>query len=48
MFESLSEKLDTTFKRLKGRGKLSEADIELALSEIKEAFLEADVNTASH
>ena len=44
MFESLSEKLESTFKRLKGRGKLSETDLSEALEEIRQALLEADVN----
>jgi signal recognition particle subunit SRP54 len=44
MFESLSEKLDSVFKKLKGRGLLKEEDVELALKEIRLALLEADVN----
>lgn len=44
MFESLSEKLNNIFKRLKGRGKLNEDNINQALKEIKLALLEADVN----
>ena len=44
MFESLTEKLDSIFKKLKGRGLLKEEDIELALKEIRLALLEADVN----
>ncbi|MFN8389766.1 MAG: signal recognition particle protein [Bdellovibrionota bacterium] len=44
MFDSLSSKLDTVFKRLRGRGKLTEADIDEALREIRMALLEADVN----
>lgn len=43
-FESLSEKLQNVFKNLKGKGKLSEADVKLALKEVKMALLEADVN----
>lgn len=44
MFESLSEKLGSIFKKLKGRGLLREEDIASALKEIKLALLEADVN----
>ncbi len=44
MFELLTEKLTKAFKRLKGRGRLSEKDIEDALREIRLALLEADVN----
>jgi signal recognition particle subunit SRP54 len=44
MFESLSEKLEGVFKKLKGRGLLREDDIITALKEIKMALLEADVN----
>lgn len=44
MFDSLSSKLEKTFKALRGRGRLSEADIDLALGEIRTALLEADVN----
>ena len=43
-FESLSEKLQKTFKKLRGRGKLSEKDIKDAMREVKLALLEADVN----
>lgn len=44
MFESISEKLDSIFKKLKGRGLINEADIDLALKEVRIALLEADVN----
>ncbi|MEW6109330.1 MAG: signal recognition particle protein [Nitrospirota bacterium] len=44
MFESISEKLDSVFKKLKGKGLLKEEDIEIALKEIRLALLEADVN----
>ncbi|MDI6801981.1 MAG: signal recognition particle protein [Thermodesulfovibrionales bacterium] len=44
MFESLSEKLDLIFKKLKGRGLLKEEDVDAALKEIRLALLEADVN----
>lgn len=43
-FEGLSEKLSATFKKLKGRGKVSEKDVKEAMREIKLALLEADVN----
>jgi len=44
MFESLTEKLNRTFKNLRGHGKLSEKNIEDALKEVRLALLEADVN----
>lgn len=44
MFESLSEKLDAVFRRLRGYGTLSEKNIEEALREVRLALLEADVN----
>src|SRR4030043_130466 len=44
MFESLSEKLDSIFKKLKGHGKLTETNIQDALKEVRIALLEADVN----
>ena len=43
-FEGLSEKLQGVFKKLRGKGVLSEADIDEAMREIKLALLEADVN----
>lgn len=43
-FEGLSEKLQRVFKGLKGKGSLSEADINAAMREVKLALLEADVN----
>lgn len=43
-FESLSDKLQNIFKNLKGKGRLSEADVKTALKEVKMALLEADVN----
>lgn len=43
-FESLSEKLQNVFRGLRGKGKLSEADVKAALKEVKMALLEADVN----
>ncbi len=44
MFESLTDRFDAIFTRLRGRGRLSEADIEETLREIRVALLEADVN----
>lgn len=43
-FEALAQKLDAIFKRLRGKGKLSESDVKEAMREIKLALLEADVN----
>lgn len=44
MFDSLSDKLNAVFKKLSGKGKLSEADVDAALREVRLALLEADVN----
>jgi signal recognition particle subunit SRP54 len=44
MFETLTEKLDVIFRKLKGRGRLDEENIQSALKEIRMALLEADVN----
>lgn len=44
MFESLTDRFDTVFTRLRGRGRLSEADVDEALREIRLALLQADVN----
>ena len=44
MFENLTEKFDNVFKKVTGRGKLSEANIQDALKEVRLALLEADVN----
>jgi signal recognition particle subunit SRP54 len=44
MFQGLGEKLQETFKRLKGKGKLTEADVNEAMREVRLALLEADVN----
>ncbi|HOE35090.1 MAG TPA: signal recognition particle protein [Anaerolineaceae bacterium] len=44
MFENLSEKLNTIFQNLRRRGKLSEADVEASMREVRLALLEADVN----
>ena len=43
-FEGLSEKLQNVFKGLKGKGSLTEADVNAAMREVKLALLEADVN----
>jgi signal recognition particle subunit SRP54 len=44
MFENLTEKLQRTFKNLRGQGKLTEEHLDLAIGEIREALLEGDVN----
>ena len=44
MFESLTDRFDAVFTRLRGRGRLSEADVDEALREIRLALLQADVN----
>ncbi len=44
MFESLSDRLNLTFKKLKGQGKLSEANMKEGLREVRMALLEADVH----
>ncbi len=44
MFESLSDRLQATFKTLTRRGKLSESDVDKAMREVRLALLEADVN----
>ncbi len=44
MFENLSDKLQSTLQKLKGKGKLSDKDIDLAMKEVKMSLLEADVN----
>ena len=44
MFESLNDRLQSTFKKLKGQGKLTENNISDTLREVRRAFLEADVN----
>ena len=44
IFESLAEKLQGTFKKLRGKGKLSESDVEASMREVRVALLEADVN----
>src|ERR1700748_3035914 len=44
MFDNLSDKLQRVFKNLRGEGKLTEANMEAALREIRVALLEADVH----
>jgi signal recognition particle subunit SRP54 len=44
MFESLSDRLQAVFKKLSGKGKLTEEDVDVALREVRLALLEADVN----
>src|SRR5947208_8436382 len=44
MFENLSDRLNTTFTRLSGKGRLDEADIDDAMKDVRRALLEADVN----
>ena len=44
MFDALADRFDGIFKRLRGKGKLSEADVDEVLREIRVALLEADVN----
>jgi signal recognition particle subunit SRP54 len=44
MFDALTDRLQGTFKRLRGKGKLTEKDVDEALREVRLALLEADVN----
>src|SRR3954453_22111036 len=44
MFDALSDRFEGIFKRLRGRGRLSDADVDEVLREIRVALLEADVN----
>lgn len=44
MFDALTEKLQQTFKRMRSKGRLTEADVKEALREVRLALLEADVN----
>ncbi|HOQ90304.1 MAG TPA: signal recognition particle receptor subunit alpha [Candidatus Hydrogenedentes bacterium] len=44
MFESLTQRLEAAFKRLRGQGRLTEANMKEALQEIRQALLEADVH----
>jgi signal recognition particle subunit SRP54 len=43
MFETLSDRLSGIFDKLTGRGALSEADVDVAMREVRRALLEADV-----
>ena len=43
-FEALTEKLSAAFKRLRGKGRVTEADVKQAMREIRMALLEADVS----
>src|SRR5438552_11505355 len=44
MFESLTDKLQNVFRKLSGKGRVSEADVNEAMREVRLALLEADVN----
>ena len=44
MFQNLVEKMENAFKKFRGKGKLTEADVKEGMREIKLALLEADVN----
>jgi len=44
MFESLSERLERSFKILKGEGKISEINVAETLKDVRKALLDADVN----
>ncbi|MCL5116589.1 MAG: signal recognition particle receptor subunit alpha, partial [Firmicutes bacterium] len=44
MFDALTDKLQQTFKRMRNKGRLTEADVKEALREVRLALLEADVN----
>ena len=46
MFDTLQDRLSTTFKRLRGKGRITEADLDETTREIRRALLEADVNLA--
>src|SRR5919198_2749756 len=46
MFEALSDRLQDVFERLRGKGRLTEADVDEALKEVRRALLGADVNFA--
>ena len=43
-FESLTDKLQNVFKKLRGKGRLTEEDVKIALKEVKMALLECRVN----
>ena len=47
MFDNLTDRLTGIFNRLQGKGRLSEKDIDDALSQVRRSLLEADVNFAS-
>jgi len=44
MFDRLSDRFEGIFKRLRGKGRLTEADVDEVLGEIRTALLDADVN----
>ncbi|MHC4412616.1 MAG: signal recognition particle receptor subunit alpha, partial [Planctomycetota bacterium] len=44
MFDSLTQKLNSVFKSLSGRGRITEANISDAMRDVRKALLEADVN----
>ena len=44
MFENLSERLDRSFKLLKGEGKITEINVAETLKDVRKALLDADVN----
>ena len=44
MFENLTDRLESAFKKLRGHGRLTEANIQEAMGEVRTALLEADVN----
>ena len=44
MFESLSQRLDSVFERLRGKSRITEKDVTEAMREVRQALLEADVN----
>lgn len=44
MFENLTDRLESAFKKLRGHGKLTEENIQEAMGEVRTALLEADVN----
>ena len=46
MFDNLSNRFDGIFKRIRGKGRLTEADVDEVLKEIRTALLEADVNVS--
>ena len=44
MFDALSERLEESWKKLRGQGKISESNVQEAVKEVRRALLEADVN----